>query len=63
MRFYRLWCIDCEQSAGRSPVTVYCEHRVEVAGGFIEACTQARADGYWPLHVIESDWVSTDIFN
>lgn len=58
MRWYRLYCIDCRASTARSPETVFCEHRVEVAGGVIEAWKQAGADGYWPLEVIETDWSS-----
>lgn len=57
MRYYVLHCIDCRASTARSPETVYCEHRVEVAGGFIEACAKAREDGYWPLHVVAADWL------
>ena len=63
MRWYRLHCIDCRASTARSPETVFAEHRVEVAGGVIDAWEQARADGYWPLSVIESDWLPDTIIN
>jgi hypothetical protein len=56
MRWYRLWCIDCKASLSASLETFYREHRVEVAGGVLEAWDKAKRDGYWPLHVIESDW-------
>lgn len=57
MRYYRLHCIDCRASTARSPETIYCEHRVVVSGGVIDAWAQSQADGYWPLYVIESDWL------
>lgn len=56
MRWYRLFCIDCRASVRMSPATLYCEHRVEVAGGVMDAWDQAKADGYWPLEVIATDW-------
>jgi hypothetical protein len=58
VRWYRLYCIDCRESVRMSPATLYCEHRVEVEGegGVIAAWDQAKADGYWPLEVIETDW-------
>lgn len=57
VRWYRLYCIDCKASTARSPETVYAHHRVEVAGGVIEAWDKAKADGYWPLYVLDTDWM------
>ena len=57
MRWYRLWCIDCKASLSASPETFYREHRVEVAGGVVAAWNAAKSEGYWPLHVIDSDWM------
>lgn len=54
-RWYELHCIDCKASTADQPI-VYCEHRVEVSGGVVDAFEKARADGYWPLHVVASDW-------
>lgn len=52
-RLYRLWCIDCAATLAASPGTVWCEH-VVTAMGVMDAWDIAKADGYWPVHVIES---------
>lgn len=56
MRWYLLRCIDCAVSIRLAPTTVWCEHKVTVSGGVIEAFAKAREDGYWPVGVIKSDW-------
>ncbi len=63
MRWYRLYCIDCRASTARTPETIYVHHRVEVAGGVIDACAKARDDGYWPLYVLDSDWMPNTVTN
>ena len=59
-RWYVLQCIDCKASTADEPV-VYAEHRVSVVGGVIDAFEQAKADGYWPLYVLASDWEQIDL--
>lgn len=63
MRWYRLHCIDCRASTRLSPEMVYCQQRVEVAGGVIEAWAKAQEDGYWPLYVLDSDWMPDTVTN
>lgn len=57
MRWYRLFCIDCNATRQLSPETVYCEHRVVVSDGVVGAFQKAREDGFWPLEVVETDWM------
>ena len=60
MRWYLFHCIDCKATQAVAPQTVYCEHRVVAHRGVFGAWAQARKDGYWPLHVIESGWVEDE---
>lgn len=55
-RWYRLHCIDCAATMKVAPQTIYTEHTVYV-NDVAEAWAQAQSEGYWPLHVIDSDWI------
>lgn len=60
MRWYRLHCIDCRATTAsamtRDPAPIFAEHRVVVSGGVMAAWSAAKKDGFYPLHVIDSDW-------
>lgn len=60
MRLYILHCIDCRASTP-GPEIVYCNHTVRVNGGIIEAWEAAKAEGYWPLYVVDSYFTVIEI--